>query len=627
MNYIILALDFLISGISMSLAYLFRFDFVIPSEYKPVLFKWILIFSFIQVVIFFILKVHLRILRYTSLFDLFAILKAIFLTVCISSFIVLIVMGSESYPRSTILLYGLLNFLFISSLRLSVRIFFSHFSIDQKTEKNKEKINKKSILLIGAGKTGEKIAREILSTYNHVYSLVGFADDDKNKIGGMIHGVKVLCSINNIPNLTLEYDEVIITLRSATTDQIRKIVDVCKKTKKKYKTIPNYLELLDRDISITEVRDISYVDLLGREEIKLNIDLIKNTILGKRILVTGAGGSIGAELVKQAINYKPKEIICLDNSEEKIFNLSRKYEKNYPVKIRSVLADINNKNALEKVFIDNIPAIVFHAAAYKHVPIQELHPWAAVNTNIGGTYNLVKLSDKYFVENFILVSTDKAVNPVNIMGATKRTAEKIIQSYNQKSKTNFMAVRFGNVLGSSGSAIPIFQEQIRSGGPITITHPEMTRYFMSIQEASQLILQCCCLGKNREIFLLKMGNPVKILQMAKDLIKLSGLEPEIDIPVVFTGLRPGEKLYEELQFNDEKIVNTENEKILILKQSEQDFDTFYQTITDLLNASINIDSDRIQNLLRELIPSYQPRKFKNILNDKENSRTKIVEQK
>jgi len=538
---------------------------------------------------------------------------------------VLIVMGSESYPRSTILLYGLLNFLFVSSLRLSVRIFYSHFNVNQKIEKNKEKINKKSILLIGAGKTGEKIAREILSTYNHVYSLVGFVDDDKNKIGGMIHGIKILCSIKNLPNLTLEYDEIIITLRSATTDQIRKIVDVCKKTKKKYKTIPNYLELLDRDISITEVRDISYIDLLGREEIKLNMDLIKNTILGKRILVTGAGGSIGAELVKQAINYKPEEIICLDNSEEKIFNLSRKYEKNFPVKIKSVLADINNKNALEKVFIDNNPAIVFHAAAYKHVPIQELHPWAAVNTNIGGTYNLVKLSDKYLVENFVLVSTDKAVNPVNVMGATKRTAEKIIQSYNQKSKTNFMAVRFGNVLGSSGSAIPIFQEQIRSGGPVTITHPEMTRYFMSIQEASQLILQCCCLGKNREIFLLKMGNPVKILQMAKDLIKLSGLEPEIDIPVVFTGLRPGEKLYEELQFLDEKIVNTENEKILILNQSEQDFDTFYKTITEIINASINIDSDRIQNLLRELIPSYQPRKFKNILNDKEKSITKIVE--
>ena len=308
---------------------------------------------------------------------------------------------------------------------------------------------------------------------------------------------------------------------------------------------------------------------LGREEVKLDLNSIENILKGKRVLITGAGGSIGSELVKQCLSFRPAEIICLDTSEESIYKLDQ-FFNNVQSKtiLKTVLASVNIKIECDKVFSENRPHIVFHAAAYKHVPIQELHPWTAVNTNLKGTLNIVELSDKYLVDKFVLVSTDKAVNPVNVMGATKRAAEKLIQSFNVNSKTTFMAVRFGNVLGSSGSAIPTFQQQINAGGPITITHPEMTRYFMSIQEASQLILQCGALGRDGEIFLLEMGQPIRIVQMAKDLIRLSGLEPEIDIPIVFTGLRPGEKLYEELQLLNEKKVSTSHRKIMILKDKQ-----------------------------------------------------------
>jgi len=295
--------------------------------------------------------------------------------------------------------------------------------------------------------------------------------------------------------------------------------------------VPSLAELIDNDISLSSIRDVSYVDLLGREEVKLDKNSIELLLKGKRVLITGAGGSIGSELVKQCVAFNPAEIICLDISEQNLFTITADMER---VKsnaiIKPILGDILKVNNMEKIFNENRPQIIFHAAAYKHVPIQELHPWAAVATNVGGTVNLVEMADKYRVEKFVLVSTDKAVNPINVMGATKRLAEKLIQSINIDSGTQYLAVRFGNVIGSSGSAIPTFQKQINLGGPVTITHPEMTRYFMSIQEAAQLILQAGALVEEKgKIFLLDMGKPIKIDQMARDLIRLSGFEPDKDI--------------------------------------------------------------------------------------------------
>ncbi|MDA8753473.1 polysaccharide biosynthesis protein [Candidatus Marinimicrobia bacterium] len=350
-------------------------------------------------------------------------------------------------------------------------------------------------------------------------------------------------------------------------------------------------------------------ELLGRKEVDLDMKKINKSLFNRRILVTGAGGSIGSELVKECLRFKPLQIVCLDNSEEKIFGLEFKYKKNKKT-IKVVLADINNETELDKVFKDNKPEIIFHAAAFKHVTIQESHPWCSVKTNVGGTYNLILLSDKYLVKTFILVSTDKAVNPVSIMGATKKIAEDLIRQYNNKSKTRYAAVRFGNVLGSSGSVIPIFQNQIRSGGPITITHPEITRFFMSIQEASQLILQCCTYARDREIFILKMGMPIKILDLANQLIKLSGHTPGIDIPIHFTGLRIGEKLHEELRVSGENIVKTKHDKIIILKhkvvnKDRSDWNKTKPLIESLLEAALDLDIKKIKIYLKKLIPTYQ----------------------
>ena len=549
-----------------------------------------------------------RIWRYTSLFDLYAIVAAVALSSGISFIFILFSYGSEGYPRSVLILYLILNTILTTAIRLSVRVYYSHYHRNSTLRSNKER---KILLLIGAGKTGDKIAREILTTSRNEFTIAGFVDDNPDKHGALLHGKKIFCGLERLPTLKIDYDEILITSPSATGDQMRNIVKACKQTGKKYKTVPGFNEIISEgEITLAARRDVSYADLLGREEIKLDMNAIEKMLNGKRILITGAGGSIGFELVNQCLLFKPAEIICLDNSEQKIYDISQ-FSKNIKSNtiIKCVLATINNKKELERVFIDNRPQIVFHAAAYKHVPIQENHSWTAVKTNIGGTKNIVELCDDYSVNKFVLVSTDKAVNPTNVMGATKRVSEKLIQSFNLSSgNCCYMSVRFGNVLGSSGSAIPTFEKQIKDGGPITITHPEMTRYFMSIQEASQLILQCGSFGKDGEIFLLEMGKPIKILNMAKDLIRLSGFEPEIDIPIVFTGLRPGEKLYEELQLKQERKIKTQHKKIMVLKDSIAflPWQSFSLKLNRLLSAAENLDSAEIQSLLKEILPTYNP---------------------
>ena len=551
---------------SLYLSFLLRFEFKIPPFFYEKLLFWIPFFIFFHVSTFSITSMYGRMWRYTSLFDLYAIIGSVLTSIFLSYSFILLTSGVSGYPRSVLILYPV--FLGVLSLlsRLSVRVYYSHYHSESKLN---VKNNMKKVILIGAGKTGEKIAREILSSPKVKYQLMGFVDDNMEKQGSRLHGKKIFCGVEGLLNLKVVYQEIIITAPSADGNQLRRILKICKKTGKRYKIVPSMNEILKEENNLAAIRDVSYADLLGREEVKLDMNSIDKLLFGKRVLITGAGGSIGSELVKQCLPFKPAEIVCIDNGEEKIYNLEQNfvtYDKALTM-IKTVLASVNSIKEIEKVFIENRPQIVFHAAAYKHVPIQELHPWTAVKTNFGGTLNLVTLSDKYSVDKFVLVSTDKAVNPVNVMGATKRISEKLIQSFNNESKTNFMAVRFGNVLGSSGSVVPAFQRQINKGEPLTITHPEMTRYFMSIQEASQLILQCGAFGKDGEIFLLEMGRPVKILQMAKDLIRISGLEPEIDIPIIFTGLRPGEKLYEELQFKNESKVGTNHKKIMILEKS------------------------------------------------------------
>ena len=608
-NYLFVGADLIIAFIALYASFLLRFDFQFPEQYTTVFFQWIPFFSILQVMVFYFSGLYARIWRYTSLFDLYAILSSI-ITACGLSFIfVIIKTGALGYPRSVLLLYFLTDALLVVASRLSVRIYYSHYHKDS-ILKNSEP--KKTLLLIGAGKTGEKIAREIRSSSRYRYSLAGFVDDNPEKHGALLHGKKIFGSTKDLHVLNVRYDELLITAPSATGDQMRRLVKSCKKTGKRYRTVPGISELIDAEVSLARVRDVSYADLLRRNEVKLDMKSIENLLQGKRVLITGAGGSIGSELVTQCLNFSPAEIICLDINEENIYNLEQLCGRlNSKTVMKTVLASVNSIKECEKIFLENQPQIVFHAAAYKHVPIQELHPWAAVNTNIGGTLNMVMLSDKYKIDKFVLVSTDKAVNPANIMGASKRIAEKLLQSFNPESKTTFIAVRFGNVLGSSGSAIPTFQRQINEGGPITITHPEMTRYFMSIQEASQLILQCGSLGKDGEIFLLEMGAPIKILDMAKDLIRLSGFEPEKEIPIVYTGLRPGEKLYEELQMFNEHKVSTDHKKIMILKENKPptNWSVYRENTKALFAAAKTLDKDKIQRIMKQLLPTYTPNSF------------------
>ena len=595
-------IDLLVIVFSFFGAFLLRFDFTLPGDYSSFYLVWLPIFIVLKLSIFYFFGLYKVLWRFTSIWELLKIVKA----VTFGSVTIILCLwfssGFDGFPRSILLLDYMLTIFATSLSRISVRIYFTHF---YNRPLLSEESSKKKLLLIGAGRTGAKIAREIIDTPASPYSIAGFIDDDPSKKNALLHGYQVLGTVADLVNIRVKFDEILITAPTASGDQIRRIVKFCKLSGKNYKIVPSLTELLDKEVSLSAIRDVSYVDLLGREEVKLDKNSIENLLKGKRVLITGAGGSIGSELVRQCLVYNPAELICIDNSEENLFNISSEMEQiKTRAVIKSILGDILEKKHMEKIINEMRPQIIFHAAAYKHVPIQELHPWAAVKTNVGGTMNLINLADKYRVEKFVLVSTDKAVNPVNVMGATKRLAEKLIQSINIDSKTEFSAVRFGNVIGSSGSAIPTFQKQINSGGPVTITHPEMTRYFMSIQEAAQLILQAGAYGKKGKIFLLEMGKPIKILQLARDLIRLSGLEPDTDISIVFTGLRPGEKLYEELQSLDEKVIPSEHKKIMILDDSnhEMSWDALKNTIEDLLNIAENLDSDEIQSKLSQLLP-------------------------
>ncbi len=603
--------------ISISFIWVFylSFDFSLPNQYFPLFKSWLPIIVIIHISVFSFSGFYNVIWRYTSLWELITIIKYVTLSSSLSLLFIGISSGFSFHPESVLITFYFFNLLSLCFSRVAVRIYYSHFKNQQIFRKE---LSKKRLILIGAGKTGAKIAREILDTPDSPFEVLGFIDDDLNKRDGRIHGVKIIGNVSDLKNIVVPFDELLITVPGASSDDLRRIITACKTTGKRFKTVPSLAELIDKDISMAAIRDVSYLDLLGRDEVKLDMNSIEKFLGGKRVLITGAGGSIGSELIQQCLKFNPSEMICVDFSEEKIFDLMTVSDQNKSnTIIKPVLANINQNNQMEKIFNENRPQIVFHAAAYKHVPIQEMHPWTAVRTNVGGTLGVMELADKYLAEKFVLVSTDKAVNPVNVMGATKRLAEILIQSINAKSNTNFLAVRFGNVMGSSGSAIPIFEKQIKQGGPVKITHPEMTRYFMSIQEASQLIIQSGAIGNGGEIILLEMGKPIKIDQLARDLIKLSGLEPDIDIPVVYTGLRPGEKLYEELQSLDEKLLSTDHKKIMILKDENPTliWEDLKLKIIGLIKASEDLESDKIQAQLKSLLPKYSPRLFISISKD------------
>lgn len=473
------------------------------------------------------------------------------------------------------------------SLRISYR---TMRRIVMKTELRQNASDSQRVLIVGAGEAGNMIVRELFKRPKLKKMPVGVVDDDKNKQGKCVYDVPVLGTIDDVEHIVKNHciDEIIICIANINPKRKREIINICKKTDAKIKTIPGIYEIIDEKVNITKFRDVQIEDLLGREPIKMNLDDMNGIIKNKIIMVTGGGGSIGSELCRQIVKYEPKQLVLIDIYENNAYDIQQEIKRHFPeIDLKVLIASVRDEHKMEKIFEQYKPEIVFHAAAHKHVPLMEDSPCEAIKNNVFGTQNVVNLSDKYNVKKFVLISTDKAVNPTNIMGATKRCCEMIVQTKNKTSKTEFVAVRFGNVLGSNGSVVPLFKKQIEEGGPVTVTHEEVTRFFMTIPEAVSLVLQASAMAKGGEIFVLDMGEPVKIIDLARNLIKLSGFEPNVDIKIEVTGLRPGEKLYEEVLMDEEGLQKTSNNQIRIGRPIEIDKAEFKKELNILKRVADN----------------------------------------
>ncbi|MBW2091846.1 MAG: polysaccharide biosynthesis protein [Deltaproteobacteria bacterium] len=604
--YLILLLDLLFFTLAYVGANLIRFEGEIPPDFFSKL--PILVFViFCKLVIFHFFRLYQGMWRYTSMVDLLNIVKASVLSTLVIMTSLLLLKDFTGLSRSVFLLDGLLTLFFIGSSRIAIRLYFSSsLSAGAFPFQGKYNQESKRVLVVGAGDAGEKVLREILDNPRHKIKVVGFVDDSPKKFGQMIHGVRVLGPIEYISQVAKKekIDEILIALPSAAGQEMRRIVEICKESRLPFKTLPGLGEMIDGRVSLKTIRDVSYGDLLRRPEVRIETKHVSEYLNDKTILVTGAGGSIGSELCRQICRFNPAKMILLDAVEQNLFQLEMKLKQEYEyLNFNLILGNILNQKLVEKIFHEHRPHVVFHAAAYKHVPLVELNPWEGVFNNLIGTRNLIDASLEHGVERFILVSTDKAVRPSSVMGATKRIAELMVQTVEQ-SKTRCVAVRFGNVVGSSGSVIPLFRKQIEKGGPVTVTHPEMRRYFMTIPEAAQLILQAASMGQGGEIFILDMGTPIKVVDLAKDLIRLSGFEPDRDIEIKFIGPRPGEKLFEELITEGEGIVRTEHDHILVLNGDTIPKKKLRKQINELIDLAGNFDATAIKTKLQEILPEY-----------------------
>ena len=527
-----------------------------------------------------------------------------------------IIMSSAIYTIISIIAHKILRYnysilfylvygIFIAASTIGVRLCYR----SGRRLANRGYIEEESrVLLVGAGTAGHVVINEIKRNPQMRKKIVGLLDDDINKVGRRIHNIKILGTTDDVQQIVNQHhiDEIIITMANVSKEEKKAIIEKCQQTKCKLKTLPGMYEIIDGKVDIKKIRDVEIEDLLGREPIKTNLKEISDYIENKVVLVTGGGGSIGSELCRQIATFNPKHLIIVDNYENNAYaiqqELIRKYGNN--LNLSTIIASIREEVRMEEIFKEYRPEVVFHAAAHKPVPLMENAPSEAIKNKIFGTYKVASLADKYKVKRFVLISTDKAVNPTNIMGATKRAAEMIIQTINEKSDTEFVAVRFGNVLGSNGSVIPLFKNQILEGGPVTITHPDIIRYFMTIPEAVGLVIQAGAMAKGGEIFILDMGEPVKIVDLANNLIKLSGFEPGEDIKIEFTGLRPGEKLYEELLMSEEGLTSTENKKIFIGKPVKFSTEKVKKHLEVLRNIVDNEEVELIDSVMREFVTTY-----------------------
>lgn len=594
-----IVLDILAITMCSFLAIGLRFDFHdIPNIYIDNIYNFLIIDSIIIVAIFSIFKIYKSMWSYASITELINIILA-----CSSYELIEFIYKqiiNINMPRSYYLIKLILLYVFISSIRYSYRI--ARTMRDYYREKN----GLTNTMIIGAGEAGRMLITEIYNNKTNFKNKVCcIIDDDKNKIGSYIKNIPVVGSRKEIKENVDKYniEEIIIAMPSINREKLNLIIDECQKTKCEIKTLPSLSELVGKP-TMKKVRPLSYEDFLGRKEIVVNINEISSSLKDKKIIVTGGGGSIGSELCRQIAKCKPKELIIFDIYENNAYEIEQELKRVYPhLNLKTIIGSVRDYDRLENVFKEYKPEYVFHAAAHKHVPLMENSPNEAIKNNCLGTLNAVKISDKYKVKKFVLISSDKAVRPTNVMGATKRVCEMIIQAYDKKSKTDYVAVRFGNVLGSNGSVIPLFLKQIENGGPVTVTHKNITRYFMTIPEAVSLILQAFCYAEGGEIFVLDMGEPVKIYDLAKKLIRYKGYEPNIDIPIKITGLRPGEKLYEELLMEEEGLKATPNKLIHIGKPIEMDDAKFFKKLDKLITASYKNNND-IKEKVATIVDTY-----------------------
>jgi FlaA1/EpsC-like NDP-sugar epimerase len=602
-RWIILIIDLVINIFSLAIAYFLRFNFSnIPHEEIVLLPLAIVCLISVRTIAYLYFDIFKGVIRYTSSSDIFRI----FISLLLSS-AVIVIAGVIKYnfgstyilPLSIVIIEFLCSLFIMSSLRLAMKALYFEY-------KNPRK-NRSNILIFGAGEAGIITKRTLDQDAALRYKVIGFMDDDKNKQNKKIDGVNVF-DTSAIEQLVQENEAstIIITPSTLSIKRKNEIVDLGLDYNLKVLNLPPSSQWINGNLSFNQLKSLNIEDLLERDTISLNNSSIENQIKNKTVLISGGAGSIGSEIVRQLLYFHPKMLVVLDQAESPLFELENELkEKNSKIDIEFVIGDVRNRERMLNVFKTFKPEIVYHAAAYKHVPLMENNPSEAILTNILGTKNLAELAHDYHVENFVFVSTDKAVNPTNVMGASKRASEIFIQSLNTVSTTKFITTRFGNVLGSNGSVIPTFRKQIEKGGPLTITHPDITRFFMTIPEACQLVLEAGAMGSGGEIFLFDMGKPVKILDLAKKMIQLSGLEPNKDIDIVITGLRPGEKLYEELLADKENTLPTHNKKIMVAKVKENTFDSVKPLIENIIASFHQQNNLESVTLLKQLIPEYK----------------------
>ena len=600
---LLVLMDMLIITAAGPLAIYVRYNlFFDPQaiEFIENIFQYLPVNLLLTVIVFAAFRLYQGIWKYASASDLVNIILACLVS-AVTQTIGMMLMGLR-FPRSYPFMYFAVLTAGISIFRFTYRI-LAYF---RQKQQGLIKEGKTNTMIVGAGEAGNTLLKELQNSKFVEQNVCCLVDDDPGKIGKYLRGVLVAGNRKDICRLVEEYhiDEIMIAIPSASHAEIQELLDICSQTSCKLKVLPGIYQLVNGEVSVSKLRNVEIEDLLGREPIDTQVESIMGYVSGKVVLVTGGGGSIGSELCRQIARHEPRQLVIFDIYENNAYDIQQELKRDYPeLNLVVLIGSVRNTHRINGVFEKYHPQIVYHAAAHKHVPLMEDSPNEAIKNNVMGTYKTAQAADKYGVSRFVLISTDKAVNPTNIMGASKRLCEMVIQMMNNRSKTEFVAVRFGNVLGSNGSVVPLFKKQIEEGGPVTVTHPDIIRYFMTIPEAVSLVLQAGARAKGGEIFVLDMGKPVKILDLALNLIRLSGLKPYEDIDIVFTGLRPGEKLYEELLMDEEGLQSTDNKLIHIGKPIDFDEELFIHQLEELDELS-RMDSPKIKEKVMEVVPTY-----------------------